>query len=458
MNKEEMKMEEKQPIATDTTDEQGPSSPEKKTDPSPSQGTKEQENVVAKDNAEAKSNDGEKPMSKKQLKRQRRWEKSQANKKRRKEQERELRRIKAEKDGRDLDAERQQQAQNQKEGKGWAKREAIWKETMQKADIERSFRVCFDCSFEDKMSWKETNSLGLQLRYTYAVNRKSPMPVYIDVCGLNKGGNTRAHLEKVEGFPDRWVGRAFHCYEGGLEEVYGQAVVASAGGSNAKNDDEKASSATGDGITAENKVGEKGDPNGDKAKNNDANASSNEKDGTTATNIEDMKDDPNGDNANTNDAKASSDIGDETTAENDDECVKDDPNGNKANTNDSAEASYPKLPPKHKFVYLTGDSPNTLSTLDNNTTYIIGGIVDRNRLKRAAIERAESISAKNPTLDVTTARLPLDEHIDFKASTRILTCNHVFEILQKYREKGYNDWKGAIMAVLPDRKDLEEKE
>merc|ERR1719253_974669 len=68
------------------------------------------------------------------------------------------------------------------------------------------------------------NSLGLQLRYAYAVNRKSAMPVHIDVCGLKKGGETRGHLEKVEGFPERWVGRAFRCYEDEMEEVYGKSI------------------------------------------------------------------------------------------------------------------------------------------------------------------------------------------------------------------------------------------
>jgi len=115
------------------------------------------------------------------------------------------------------------------------------------------------------------------------------------------------------------------------------------------------------------------------------------------------------------------------------------------------------LRPGHRFVYLTGDSANVLTTLDDNATYIIGGIVDRNRLKFAAVERAESINAAAPSLDVTTARLPLEEHVDLKGSTRILTCNHVFEILQRYRENGYDDWKKAIMAVLPCRKDVEEK-
>ena len=190
----------------------------------------------------------------------------------------------------------------------------------------------------------------------------------------------------MEGFPDRWVGRAFQCYEGTFEEVYGKRAV-----------------------------------NGD----------------VRTDAVDDAKEPCEG---KANDAAASKD---DVVANNDESEDKHPP--------------YPKLPAGHQFVYLTGDSPNTLTTLDNNTTYIIGGIVDRNRLKRAALDRATHIATQNPALGVKTARLPLDENVNFKSATRVLTCNHVLEILLKYREKGYRDWKDSIMAVLPGRKDLEEK-
>lgn len=44
---------------------------------------------------------------------------------------------------------------------------------------------------------------------------------------------------------------------------------------------------------------------------------------------------------------------------------------------------------KSNLVYLTSDSENVLDTLEDEKVYVIGGIVDRNRLKRAAINRAE---------------------------------------------------------------------
>ena len=96
-------------------------------------------------------------------------------------------------------------------------------------------------------------------------------------------------------------------------------------------------------------------------------------------------------------------------------------------------------------VYLTSDSEHTLQKLENDKIYVIGGIVDRNRLKGATLGRAQA-------LGVATAKLPLDEELPSRMpSTPVLTCNHVFEILLKYRQYG-NDWGRAFRDVLPSRK------
>ena len=100
---------------------------------------------------------------------------------------------------------------------------------------------------------------------------------------------------------------------------------------------------------------------------------------------------------------------------------------------------------KSKLCYLTSDSENVLSDLEDDTIYVIGGIVDRNRLKRAAIDRAES-------LGISHAKLPITEYLTM-TTTKVLTCNHVFEILLKYPEHG-NNWKSAFLDVLPTRKDI----
>jgi tRNA (guanine9-N1)-methyltransferase len=95
------------------------------------------------------------------------------------------------------------------------------------------------------------------------------------------------------------------------------------------------------------------------------------------------------------------------------------------------------------LVYLSSDSEHVLQELDPSKIYIIGGIVDRNRLQRATIQRAQS-------LQITTAKLPLDEYLQKMPSTRVLTTNHTFAILMHYRE--HKSWEQALTSVLPQRK------
>lgn len=99
------------------------------------------------------------------------------------------------------------------------------------------------------------------------------------------------------------------------------------------------------------------------------------------------------------------------------------------------------------IVYLTSDAEYTLEHLDDDKVYVIGGIVDRNRLKGTTMKKAQS-------LGIQTAKLPIEEYLKLVA-TKVLTVNHVFEILLKYRTHG-NDWKKAMLDVLPARKDITE--
>jgi tRNA (guanine9-N1)-methyltransferase len=102
---------------------------------------------------------------------------------------------------------------------------------------------------------------------------------------------------------------------------------------------------------------------------------------------------------------------------------------------------------RSKLIYLTSDSPTVLQQLENDKIYIIGGIVDRNRLKGVTMTRATK------HLGIATAKLPLEEHCCM-STTRVLTCNHVFHILIQCREFG-NDWSKALHHVLPPRKGAE---
>ena len=100
-------------------------------------------------------------------------------------------------------------------------------------------------------------------------------------------------------------------------------------------------------------------------------------------------------------------------------------------------------PSKASLVYLTSDSPHTLERLSPNTSYIIGGIVDKNRHKGLCYKRACERG-------IPTAKLPIGEYMTMQ-SRAVLTINHVMEIMLKWLEK--DDWGEAFLSVIPKRKE-----
>ncbi|CAI5704712.1 unnamed protein product [Peronospora effusa] len=105
--------------------------------------------------------------------------------------------------------------------------------------------------------------------------------------------------------------------------------------------------------------------------------------------------------------------------------------------------SYMDIFKKESLVYLTADSPTTITKLSHDKVYIIGGIVDRNRLKGITYQKAVEQG-------IETAKLPLDAVVEMGSATRVLTVNHVFEILAQFSE--VKDWAQATLATLPSRK------
>lgn len=109
---------------------------------------------------------------------------------------------------------------------------------------------------------------------------------------------------------------------------------------------------------------------------------------------------------------------------------------------DEASAETEDRTSADEVVYLTSDSPHTLSSLSPYSTYIIGGIVDKNRHKGICYKKAMNNGVK-------TARLPIGEHMQM-TSRAVLTTNHVNEIMLRWLECG--DWGEAFMKVMPKRK------
>lgn len=97
---------------------------------------------------------------------------------------------------------------------------------------------------------------------------------------------------------------------------------------------------------------------------------------------------------------------------------------------------------KKKIYYLSADSENEIKTLDKDSTYIIGGIVDRNRYKGLSLNKAKE-------LGINHGKFPIGEYIKL-ASSQVLTTNHTFAILNEFNIKG--DWKEAFTTVIPKRK------
>jgi len=113
---------------------------------------------------------------------------------------------------------------------------------------------------------------------------------------------------------------------------------------------------------------------------------------------------------------------------------------------DSAvDPSAPKLKPS--IVYLTSDSPHTLDRLLPNTSYVVGGIVDKNRHKGICYKRACERG-------IATAKLPIGEYMTMQ-SRSVLAVNHVVEIMLKWLETG--DWGEAFLSVIPKRKEAKLK-
>jgi tRNA (guanine9-N1)-methyltransferase len=105
-------------------------------------------------------------------------------------------------------------------------------------------------------------------------------------------------------------------------------------------------------------------------------------------------------------------------------------------------AQIEELKQQGEIVYLSSEADDTLEELKPFSTYIIGGLVDKNREKGVCHKRATQRG-------VRTAKLPIGKYLDM-SSRKVLATNHVNEIMVHWLECG--DWGESFMKVMPKRK------
>ncbi|KAG7157556.1 tRNA methyltransferase 10 homolog A-like [Homarus americanus] len=103
---------------------------------------------------------------------------------------------------------------------------------------------------------------------------------------------------------------------------------------------------------------------------------------------------------------------------------------------------YMDIFPKEEVVYLTSESENVITSLDDTKVYVIGGLVDHNVHKGLCYKLAIEKGIKH-------AKLPLDDFIEMK-TRKVLTVDHVYQILLGV-VKG-KSWKESLLSIIPARK------
>lgn len=108
----------------------------------------------------------------------------------------------------------------------------------------------------------------------------------------------------------------------------------------------------------------------------------------------------------------------------------------------ATERTHVEMFPPQDLVYLTADSKQVLQAFDHSKVYIIGAMVDRSIHSGVSLANAKR-------LRLTTARLPLDEHLDWECGAKNLTLDQMMRILITLKHTG--SWEKALEFV-PKRK------
>ena len=305
-----------------------------------------------------------------------------------------------------------------------------------------------DCQFDKLMVDKEIISLGSQITRSYSDNSRAKFQGHMFVSGWGEETELRKRFEVLmKGQYRKWKG--FVCTEKDFVEASRMARREMRGnkrlvGAFEKYADEKEKSIGKheDGSVDEVENGaDEAKSNSDRAKN-DSGSVKVEVDDNVKNGADDVKNGTNVYEADAVDDTANFGSGADQAS------AKDDQHGDNL------------LADEGEVIYLTSDSPDTLTELKPYHTYIIGGIVDKNRHKGICYKKAldrndelkvESVIDSDPTTvnKIKTAKLPIGEYMNMTAR-HVLTTNHVVEIMLKWLETG--DWGEAFLAVMPKRK------
>ncbi|RMZ85894.1 hypothetical protein DV737_g356, partial [Chaetothyriales sp. CBS 132003] len=261
--------------------------------------------------------------------------------------------------------------------------------------------ILVDCGFDSLMVEKEMVSLGSQLTRSYSDNHRAPFQAHLVISSW--GGNLKQRFNTV--LNKHYLNWRRVRFE---EEEF--SVVA------------------------------------DKAKQWMSGEDGGKLDGVfrkyQSTSVEQTPVEVNGKNHCTEDAATDKKSNaDGTLANGNNNAQPEDPPTSKAQ-NSSEVSDAADLRSKGEVVYLTSDSPYTLTELKPYSTYIVGGLVDKNRYKGICYKLACEKGIK-------TAKLPIGEHMRMQ-SRFVLATNHVVEIMIRWLECG--DWGEAFMKVIPKRK------
>ncbi|KAK1444975.1 tRNA methyltransferase TRM10-type domain containing protein [Babesia gibsoni] len=104
--------------------------------------------------------------------------------------------------------------------------------------------------------------------------------------------------------------------------------------------------------------------------------------------------------------------------------------------------SLEEIYPSNAVTYLSADAEEVLEDISDSGIYVIGGIVDRNRLKGISLSRSKQIGA-------SCKRLPIKEHVKLSQS-HVLSITACVSIFLNYTLN--RDWHKALVESIPKRK------